>query len=61
MKDEYIQYKAAEDDRVYLYNVDIKKWQKLCDIETPAHLPLSVIKQVRDDKKKAQSLPVYDA
>jgi hypothetical protein len=57
MEDKYIQYKAEEDECVYLYNVSIKKWQKVCDIDAPDKLPLSVIKQVRADKKKAQCLP----
>ena len=41
-KNETIQIKADEDDCIYLFDVDTKKWQKLCDVKAPKELPDSV-------------------
>ncbi|MDR1232502.1 MAG: hypothetical protein LBK61_14005 [Spirochaetaceae bacterium] len=55
--DKYVQYKADEDKCIYLYNTELRKWQRICDIGSPSELPISVIRQVRADKKRAAVLP----
>jgi hypothetical protein len=52
MSNEVIQIKANEDDCVYIYNVELKKWSKLCDIKSSADLPASV-KQKLDEMRRA--------
>jgi hypothetical protein len=57
MGDNHIQFLAEEDGCVYVYEPTVGKWRKVCDVPELSQLPLSVKRQVRDIKDKAQMLP----
>jgi hypothetical protein len=57
MGDSNLQFKADEDNCIYFYDTVTGKWRKVCDIDKPDDLPLSVKRQVREIKDKAQVLP----
>jgi hypothetical protein len=59
--DSVMQFSAEEDGCIYFYDKKRETWKKICDINTPADLPLSVKKQVRDAQNQAElvlSLPL---
>jgi len=48
---ELIQIKANGDGCTYVYNVDTKKWQKVCDVENAKKLPNSVRAKIVEMKR----------
>ena len=48
-----IQFTCEEDGCIYLYNEKQEKWMKICTINSPQDLPLSVRKQVREAQNEA--------
>ena len=48
-----IQFLDEEDGSVYFYDEKQETWKKISDIKSPADLPLSIRKQVREAKNEA--------
>ena len=48
-----IQFPAEEDGCIYFYDEKQETWKKICDINSPGDLPLSVRKQIRDAQNEA--------
>ena len=51
--DKIIQFPSEEDGCIYFYDEKREKWKKICDINSPADLPLSVRKQIREAQNEA--------
>ena len=51
--DNVIQFPAEEDGCIYFYDESRETWKKICDIKSPAQLPLSIREQVREAQNKA--------
>jgi hypothetical protein len=51
--DNIIQFPATEDNCIYFYDENRGVWKKICDVASPAELPLSVRKQVRKAQNEA--------
>ena len=54
--DNVIQFKSEEDGCIYFYDESRKTWKKICDIISPADLPLDVRKQVREAQNEADQV-----
>ena len=50
------QFLATEDDCVYFYDEKHGIWKKVCAIQSPADLPLSVRQQVREAQDEADKI-----
>jgi hypothetical protein len=50
------QFKAEEDDCVYFYDKNLKKYRKVCDIESPKALPHSVRRQIMEEQAAAEEV-----
>ena len=51
--DNIVQFPCEEDGCIYFYDEKRETWKKMCDIESPADLPLSVKKQIREAQNEA--------
>ena len=50
------QFKALEDDCVYFYDDNLKKYRKVCLVNSFNELPASVKRQIRAAKEEASEI-----
>ena len=54
--DNVIQFPADEDGCIYFYDEKRETWKKICDIKSPADLPLSVRERIRVAQNEADHI-----